>query len=86
MKTVSGVSSKSKEPSGVKKGRKPHLISPHGGALTDLMADAERIAELQGASRNWISWDLTARQVCDLELLLNGGFSPLKGFLDRADY
>ena len=86
MKTVSGVRSKSKETSGVKKGRKPHLISPHGGALTDLMADAERIAELQGASRNWISWDLTPRQVCDLELLLNGGFSPLKGFLDRADY
>ena len=29
---------------------------------------------------------LTPRQVCDLELLLSGGFSPLRGFLDRADY
>ena len=32
------------------------------------------------------SWDLTARQICDLELLMNGGFNPLKGFLSQADY
>ena len=35
---------------------------------------------------NFISWDLTPRQICDLELLLNGGFYPLKGFLDEDDY
>src|SRR5205814_3671563 len=27
-----------------------------------------------------------ARQVCDLELLLSGGFSPLRGFMNRAEY
>jgi sulfate adenylyltransferase len=32
------------------------------------------------------SWDLTPRQICDLELLLNGGFSPLNGFLNQSDY
>ena len=32
------------------------------------------------------SWDLTARQLCDLELLMNGGFNPLKGFLSKEDY
>jgi sulfate adenylyltransferase len=32
------------------------------------------------------SWDLTPRQICDLELLMNGGFAPLKGFMDQADY
>ncbi len=32
------------------------------------------------------SWDLTPRQICDLELLMNGGFHPLKGFLSEADY
>ena len=32
------------------------------------------------------SWDLTARQTCDLELLMNGGFHPLKGFQTEADY
>lgn len=32
------------------------------------------------------SWSLTARQICDLELILNGGFSPLDGFLNQQDY
>ncbi len=32
------------------------------------------------------SWDLTLRQVCDLELLMNGGFYPLKGFQTEKDY
>ena len=32
------------------------------------------------------SWDLSQRQLCDLKLLLNGGFSPLEGFLGERDY
>ena len=32
------------------------------------------------------SWDLTMRQLCDLDLLLNGAFSPLEGFLGEGDY
>lgn len=32
------------------------------------------------------SWDLSHRQICDVELLLNGAFSPLLGFLNRKDY
>jgi len=59
---------------------------PHGGTLVNLMVDAERAVELQEASRQWPSWDLTARQLCDLELLLNGGFSPLTGFMTQRDY
>ena len=31
-------------------------------------------------------WTLSDRQLCDIELLLNGGFSPLNGFLDKEDY
>jgi sulfate adenylyltransferase len=63
-----------------------HLIAPHGGKLVDLMVGAERAAELKAASQDWTSWDLTERQICDLELLLNGGFSPLTGFMNRADF
>jgi len=47
---------------------------------------AARAAELKAHSKDWPSWDLTARQLCDLELLMSGGFSPLRGFLNRADY
>ncbi len=63
-----------------------HLVPAHGGELVQLIAPAERSAELRSHSREWPSWDLTARQLCDLELLLSGGFSPLRGFMGRADY
>ena len=63
-----------------------HIIAPHGGELTDLIASPERIAELKAHSREWPSWDLTPRQICDLELLTSGGFSPLRGFMTPADY
>ncbi len=62
------------------------LIEPHGGHLVNLMVDSARAAELKAASRDWPSWDLTPRQICDLELLLDGSFSPLSGFMGRADH
>lgn len=63
-----------------------HLIKPHGGELVDCYVDDARKAEIQSASRDWPSWDLTPRQICDLELILNGAFSPLNGFMKQADY
>ncbi len=63
-----------------------HIIPPHGGELVNLIAQPERAKELKAHSREWPSWDLTARQICDLELLLSGGFSPLRGFLNKAEY
>ena len=63
-----------------------HLIPPHGGELIDLTAQPEKAAELKTQSREWPSWDLTPRQLCDLELLMSGGFSPLRGFMTKADY
>ena len=63
-----------------------HLNRPHGGTLVDLMVGEERRQELKEASQEWLSWDLTPRQLCDIELLMNGGFSPLEGFLGKADF
>ena len=63
-----------------------HLIAPHGGILIDRIADADQATAIKAESRDWPSFDLTPRQLCDLELMLSGAFSPLKGFLARADY
>ncbi len=31
-------------------------------------------------------WTLTERQLCDIELIMDGSFSPLKGFMSEEDY
>ncbi len=62
------------------------MIQPHGGVLVDLyLSDKEADAEREKA-RDLKSWDLAPRQLCDIEMLLNGAFSPLTGFLKQADY
>lgn len=63
-----------------------HLIKPYGGSLQNLLVDEARASRLKVDSQNFPSITLTQRQLCDLELLMNGGFSPLRGFLSRADY
>jgi len=59
---------------------------PHGGELKELYLPAEEAAAEKQAAREYASWDLTERQLCDIELLLNGAFSPLDGFLNKDDY
>jgi len=63
-----------------------HLVPAHGGELIDLYVNAERRAVLNACSKDFPSWDLSARQICDLELMLSGGFSPLSGFMTKPDY
>ncbi len=62
------------------------LIEPHGGELCDLLVSDDQKTALWEAAHDYPSLTLTPRQICDLELLLNGGFSPLRGFMNRADY
>ncbi|KAI1445229.1 putative sulfate adenylyltransferase [Annulohypoxylon stygium] len=60
---------------------------PHGGVLKDLIArDFPRQAQLAAEAEKLPAIILTERQLCDLELILNGGFSPLEGFMNEADY
>ncbi|MEO6971219.1 MAG: bifunctional sulfate adenylyltransferase/adenylylsulfate kinase [Chthoniobacterales bacterium] len=63
-----------------------HLVAPHGGELINLILERDAALATKAESRDFPSWDLTPRQICDLELLLNGGFSPLNGFMNKADY
>ena len=54
--------------------------------VPELYVSSDSAAKLKVAAGSLPSWDLTARQVCDLELLMNGGFHPLRGFQSEADY
>ena len=62
------------------------LIEPHGGTLVNLYADEAKEKQYQSVLPNLLSWDLTHRQLCDVELLVEGGFSPLTGFMSQQDY
>ena len=59
---------------------------PHGGQLKELYLGESAADAEKSAARDYESWDLTERQLCDIELILNGAFSPLDGFLSRQDY
>jgi len=54
--------------------------------IPELFVSYESAQKLKSDAADLPSWDLTQRQVCDLELLMNGGFHPLKGFITEADY
>ncbi|MEJ2299409.1 MAG: bifunctional sulfate adenylyltransferase/adenylylsulfate kinase [Woeseiaceae bacterium] len=59
---------------------------PHGGKLKELFLSEGKADEEKLKAKDYKSWDLTQRQVCDLDLLMNGAFSPLEGFLGQEDY
>ena len=52
----------------------------------ELYAPQDELADLKQHGATLPSWDLSPRQICDLELILNRGFYPLTGFLSQADY
>ena len=63
-----------------------HLVTAHGGKLLDLYVSGHDLEQEKEKACSNQSWDLTKRQLCDIELLLNGAFSPLDGFVDQKNY
>ncbi len=61
-------------------------MQTHLAPIQELYVSPDSAQKLKREAGDLPSWDLSARQTCDLELLMNGGFSPLKGFLGQADY
>jgi sulfate adenylyltransferase len=62
------------------------LIAPYGGRLVNLLVSDEEREEVRRRAAALPRLQLSPRSVCDLELLANGGFSPLESFMGRADY
>ena len=65
---------------------KANLIAPYGGKLVDLIVDEADREELLAHASKLSSIKITMRNLCDLELLATGGFSPLTTFMGKADY
>ena len=59
---------------------------PHGGALTERLVSLDEAIAWRKQKKLKAVWSLTLRQLCDLEMIMSGAFSPLTGFLTRADY
>jgi len=62
------------------------LVAPYGGELKNLIAAPEEAAALKAYAGTLASVQLSARAICDLEMLATGAFSPLEGFMNKADY
>ena len=62
------------------------LVAPYGGQLIDLIVSGIERQELLARSSRLPSVKISARALCDLELLATGGFSPLNRFMGKADY
>ncbi|KAF0675350.1 bifunctional sulfate adenylyltransferase/adenylylsulfate kinase [Profundibacterium mesophilum] len=54
--------------------------------VPELYVSYDSAQKLKTEAGDLISHDLSPRQLCDLEMLMNGAFNPLKGFLGEADY
>ncbi len=62
------------------------MQAPNLTPIPELFVSYDSALKLKLEAADLPSWDMTPRQICDLELLMNGGFNPLKGFLSEADY
>ena len=65
---------------------KANLIAPYGGNLVNLVVEGKEREGLLARASKLSSLKITMRNLCDLELIATGGFSPLTTFMGKADY
>lgn len=63
-----------------------NLLQPYQGKLQQLVLREDQAEALKFESEGFPAITLTQRQQCDLELLINGGLSPLSGFMTKNVY
>ena len=61
-------------------------IAPHGGRLINRFVSGKKADDLRERAKSLTQIALADRRLSDLELIANGAFSPLEGFMGRADY
>lgn len=59
---------------------------PHSNQLVNLLVNQEKVEQLKQQSEFFPSITLSRRQLCDLEMLINGAMSPLTGYMDKKTY
>lgn len=62
------------------------MNEPHGGRLVNRLVTGERAHQLEVEARSLHPLTLNPFEASDLEMLAIGGFSPLEGFMTKADY
>ena len=61
------------------------MIQPHGGTLVNRIATGARKAELEAKANDITTLTLEDRYGADIEMIAVGAFSPLTGFMGKAD-
>ncbi len=64
----------------------PDLITPHGGELVSRVVTGEKADALRKQAESLPVIELSQKQSCDLEMIGIGAFSPLTGFMGKADF
>lgn len=62
------------------------MIEPHGGQLVQRILTPEHHQQFLAQAATFHHITLTPRQLSDLFMIAQGGFSPLEGFMNRSDY
>jgi sulfate adenylyltransferase len=62
------------------------LVPPHGGKLVNRIVEGAAADALKKEAASLPAVTLSAREQCDLEMIATGAFSPLTGFMGKADF